>query len=1122
MATPPSNVTPEGAPGQSEAPEALSERLVNAAQPPIGHYVVRSCDGDAAVVEAQASFVHDGLRRGEAVVAIVASDQRRAIERRLLDDGVDVVATRSNSQLIFADCERILTQTAARAGRIQWPAFRQAMCGAMRLASSGRALRTTSELVNVLSSERNFDAALQVEEFWFELLAAQISPVTVLCAYDASLFTEHPQHLHRLRAIYSREAHVSDDGMATAPQSGKVHLREHDTPVPEPRASARQPWSNRERLLDTIADTLPALIAYIDRDHRYRFVNAEYERWWGVSKDALLGRRVAELVGHEVYEQLRDPLAIAFSGSTVEFQAEVDTPAFGKRFADITYVPQRDDRGHIEGVAALVSDMTLRRRLERERQQSAERSRRLVTITAALSAALDLQQVFRALDQVSAAVNASSTGLFRVSEDGLFVHLIHSSGYSEHSRSRLAELNLQAQPSIPALDAIRTSCAVWIQSQQELLAAYPHLASIVTQGRNYQVAALPVVAHDRTWGSLGFTFDNQPTLDEQRRDFMMLVAGYCGQALERLRLLEAERRARAAAEAAAARADLLSDASRAFSEARPSMTDILEIVTRRVTASHAELCSISLASVDSLEMVAAHHRDPEAEAALRELMARALPRSSETASARVLTTGQSLLVHTVDRDELLANSPAEYVPWLGRWTPGSIIIVPLRSRDGIVGTLTAARGVDGPPFTQADVRFLEDLGERAAMAIDNARLYQENEHARRRTEHLYSLARIVMSARDVQEVFAAALDGLERAVATPRAAILTFDEQGVMRFRAARGLSPEYRAAVEGHSPWTRDASDPKPILIADTLSEPSLSQFAALFAREHIAALGFIPLLAGNELVGKFMVYYDAPRGLLQHELDMAQAIANHVGSAVARFTAIDDLQKTIRFNEMFMGMLGHDLRNPLWAIITGAEVARAYSTTEQAARALTRIVSSGQRMARMIDQLLDFTRVRVGRGIPIRPASLDLVPLVQQVVDELASASPDCSLVLTLSGDTVGHWDADRLSQVFSNLIANAIQHGTGERVEVRLDGTNAEQLRGTVRNDGVIPEALLPALFEPMVSGERTRRPSQGLGLGLYISQQIVRAHGGNIEVRSRPTDGTQLTVILPREAARESNA
>src|SRR5690606_21099399 len=182
------------------------------------------------------------------------------------------------------------------------------------------------------------------------------------------------------------------------------------------------------------------------------------------------------------------------------------------------------------------------------------------------------------------------------------------------------------------------------------------------------------------------------------------------------------RRARAAAEAAAARADLLSEASRAFSEARPSMTDVLEIVTRRVTASHAQLCSISLASVDSLEMVAVHHRDPEAEAARRGRMARALPRSSESASARVLSTGQSLLVHTVDRDELLANSPAEYVPWLGRWTPSSIIIVPLRSRDGIVGTLTAARGVDGPPFTQADVRFLEDLGERAAMANDNARL----------------------------------------------------------------------------------------------------------------------------------------------------------------------------------------------------------------------------------------------------------------------------------------------------------------------------------------------------------------------------------------------------------------
>src|SRR5690606_3812821 len=122
--------------------------------------------------------------------------------------------------------------------------------------------------------------------------------------------------------------------------------------------------------------------------------------------------------------------------------------------------------------------------------------------------------------------------------------------------------------------------------------------------------------------------------------------------------------------------------------------------------------------------------------------------------------------------------------------------------------------------------------------------------------------------------------------------------------------------------------------------------------------------------------------------------------------------------------------------------------------------------RMARMIDQLLDFTRVRVGAGFPLRPEPANLMTIVRQVVDELENASPVCTFLLEQDGDTRGDWDVDRLSQVFSNLVANAVQHGEhAHGVSIRIDGTNASVVRVDVHNQGFIPPEILPHLFDAM---------------------------------------------------------
>jgi signal transduction histidine kinase len=142
----------------------------------------------------------------------------------------------------------------------------------------------------------------------------------------------------------------------------------------------------------------------------------------------------------------------------------------------------------------------------------------------------------------------------------------------------------------------------------------------------------------------------------------------------------------------------------------------------------------------------------------------------------------------------------------------------------------------------------------------------------------------------------------------------------------------------------------------------------------------------------------------------------------------------------------------------------------------------------------------------------------VVRQVIDELDEANPDCSLRSTSLGDTLGNWDQDRLSQLFSNLVANAVQHGAVEGgVTVTIDGRAADVVRVAVHNQGVIPEDRLPTLFEPLAA--RRMQKSRGLGLGLFITRELVRVHGGSIDVCSDESKGTTFIVLLPRRRRSE---
>ena len=168
---------------------------------------------------------------------------------------------------------------------------------------------------------------------------------------------------------------------------------------------------------------------------------------------------------------------------------------------------------------------------------------------------------------------------------------------------------------------------------------------------------------------------------------------------------------------------------------------------------------------------------------------------------------------------------------------------------------------------------------------------------------------------------------------------------------------------------------------------------------------------------------------------------------------------------------------------------------------------------MARMIDDLYDLTRVRMSGGIPLQPRpDVDVGEIAERVVSELGPAYPGRAVRVERLGDTRGVWDHDRLGQVLSNLVGNALRHGSSDTpVQLRIDGTAAHEVVITVQNGGVIPKELLPHLFEPFRRGPGAQR--DGLGLGLFIVQHLVRAHGGDIDVTTSG-DRTCVRVRLSR--------
>jgi signal transduction histidine kinase len=250
-------------------------------------------------------------------------------------------------------------------------------------------------------------------------------------------------------------------------------------------------------------------------------------------------------------------------------------------------------------------------------------------------------------------------------------------------------------------------------------------------------------------------------------------------------------------------------------------------------------------------------------------------------------------------------------------------------------------------------------------------------------------------------------------------------------------------------------------------------------------------------------------------------ESIDQSLTQAVVSYT-----QRVDQSRDLFMAILGHDLRNPLNSIAMSAAALPVLNKSDPETMHLaSQIAANVSVMAGMISDLLDYTRTRLGTGMPVDPQPMDAGELCYALYDEFRAAHPRRVFRYQASGVLTGAWDVDRLRQALSNLMGNAVQHGDASApIELKLNGEPSELLI-MVRNGGPpIPLTELPRIFEPMIRGVNAQDPKQSrlgsMGLGLYIAREVVRSHLGRIDITSSEADGTAFTLHLPRNPSRSA--
>jgi PAS domain S-box-containing protein len=374
----------------------------------------------------------------------------------------------------------------------------------------------------------------------------------------------------------------------------------------------------------------------------------------------------------------------------------------------------------------------------------------------------------------------------------------------------------------------------------------------------------------------------------------------------------------------------------------------------------------------------------------------------------------------------------------------------------------------------------------------------------------------------------------------------TVDEEGRPVRRAAAHVDPRRQAALEAlgerYPPGWHSPTPTAHVLMTGRLlrmNSPELLQAYSPDAghAERLRELGArvalaLPLQVRGQTLGVLVLVHAAPGFRYgPHEVALAEELARRAAVALDNARLYRQAQEAVRLREEFLSVASHELHTPRQLQLQVLERAlAARASPEQLAPKMRKAVGQVRRLSRLVDDLLDVSRIVAGK-LPLQPEEVDLLQLTDEVVERFSDQAAQAGCHVRVhrpepraegrGGDpgTVGRWDRLRLEQVLTNLLTNALKYGAGKPVDITVELDGGRGAEGEVtwrirdRGIGIAPEALARIFgrFERAVSA----RAYGGLGLGLYISQQIMRAHGGHIEVQSHPGEGSTFTAHLPRQ-------
>ncbi len=924
-------------------------------------------------------------------------------------------------------------------------------------------------------------------------------------------------------------------------------LDRHDAERSRAAAALR---SSRDQL-DVVLQSVNAAITARDMDGRYLFANASAMQLLAVRSPEEISElpTTAFPAGLELFEvdgtpvpPEHSPFARARRGEQVPdrlLRWRVG-PRGRDRWIRTRSTPIRDAQGRPVLVVSVTTDVT-----DEQRQEAAQQA--LAGAGVALAGDLD----------VVARLTALAGGLVPDVADYCAVHLqepdgpvrrvaaAHRDPDRESRLLRLYPAMLPGGGKGPVTRALETGKGV-LAGQSEALSgpeasADPAFRTYLDELAPESVIAAPLVARGRTLGVLTlvmtgsgrqFSTADVPLAEELGRR--------AGMAVDNARLYEDARSAEEQARRYAERVAVLADASQAFAEAGLEGPAVAESIARTVAGATGDGCILRLIGGDgALGPAAVAHPTPDAAAALRAALAAAGEEPMARRPGDAVRAGRTLRLPADDAPLAAGIHPA-FHGYVERFGVSGVLVAPLRVRGRVTGTLTMAREGDRPPYTDVDAQFVQELADRAAVAIENAVLHEAERRARERAEavalritQLQSVTAGLSEALTAGDVAAVTLsEGLEMLGAAAGAVFLLSPDGATLealqfqgyqaavtdtwqRFAVMSG-SPPAEAVREGRACWLGD-------ITARSDGVPMMMEAAQSGA---FSAHASIPLRVEGRCVGVLALSFREPRDFASDDEEAGAALARQCAQALERARLYEaehlaraEAEAANRAKDDFLSTLSHELRTPLTSMLGWARLLRSRRLDAAATdEGLATIERASRTQARLIEELLDVSRIVSGKlALDLHP--LDLAPVVRAAVDAIRPAADLKGISLTIALEPNAgavHGDAERLQQVFGNLLGNAIKFTPpGGRIAVRLrrEGTMA---RISVEDTGAgFGSDFAPHLFERFRQADASStREHGGLGLGLAIVKSLVELHGGSVQAVSGGLgQGATFTLALP---------